>query len=168
MELFTASVMVEENERLCTLASMDELQVIIASLNSNRTPGANGFNAAFYRSAWPIIATDLLAAVNNFLRSAKLLAQANHTILCMIPKKTIPATLEDYRPIASCNVLYCINSKVLANRLKPLLPKLINFQSERIHQWKENHRLHSSHPRALPQPPYQSRTSPDVFKTRSQ
>ena len=106
---------------------MDELQTVITSLNPNRAPRADGFNGAFYHSTWTIIATDLLAAVNNFLRYGKLLAQANHTLLCLIPKKTIPATLDDYRPIALCNVLYRIISKLLANRLKPLLPKLIDY-----------------------------------------
>ena len=68
-----------------------------------------------------------IAVVNNFLRSGKLLGQVNHTLLCMIPKKAILVSIEDYRPIALCNVLYRIISKLLANKLKPLLPKLIDF-----------------------------------------
>ena len=56
-----------------------------------------------------------------------MLVEVNHTLLCLIPKKAIPATVDDYRPIALCNVLYRILSKTLANRFKPLLPKLIDF-----------------------------------------
>ena len=117
----------EENHRLCALATMEEIHLVVSRLNPNSALGIDGFNEAFYRATWSTIAYDLLDAVNNFLRSGKMLAEVNHTLLCLIPKKAIPATVDDYRPIALCNVLSKILSKTLANRLKPLLPKLIDF-----------------------------------------
>lgn len=106
---------------------MDELQTVVRSLNPNHIPGLDGFNGAFYRATWSTIANDLLAIVNNFLRSGRLLAQVNHTLLCLVPKMPIPASVDNYCPITLCNVLYRIISKILANRLKPLLPNLIDF-----------------------------------------
>ncbi|XP_013608089.1 PREDICTED: uncharacterized protein LOC106314815 [Brassica oleracea var. oleracea] len=50
----------------------------------------------------------------------------NHTHVRLIPKSTEAKTVADYRPIALCNVYYKIISKLLANRLKQVLPDLIS------------------------------------------
>lgn len=49
----------------------------------------------------------------------------NSTILALIPKKDDAQEMRDYRPISCCNVMYKVISKILANRIKGLLPKFI-------------------------------------------
>ena len=123
--LLSNSISEEENRKLCALASSEELWDVVRKLNSDRAPDVDGFNGTFYKATWHLISKDLLEAVNNVLHSNHLLAQVNHTILSMVPKKVVPAMVDDYRPIALCNVLYRIISKLLSSRLKPLLPRII-------------------------------------------
>ena len=50
----------------------------------------------------------------------------NDTYICLIPKTKNPQKITDFRPISLCNVMYRILAKVLANRLKKILPEVVN------------------------------------------
>ena len=54
-----------------------------------------------------------------------MLKALNTSFISPIPKQDLAQTLDRFRPIALCNVVYKIISKVMANRLKPILPTLV-------------------------------------------
>lgn len=58
--------------------------------------------------------------------SGKLLKQINHTIITLIPNVSHNAGVSDFRPIACCNILYRIITKIITNRLVDLMPKLLS------------------------------------------
>ena len=49
----------------------------------------------------------------------------NATFLSLIPKDSGADRPDKFKPIPLCNVIYKITSKVISNRMKPILPSLI-------------------------------------------
>ena len=49
----------------------------------------------------------------------------NETYICLIPKVNSPQKISEFRPIRLCNVIYKIVAKVIANRLKRILSRVI-------------------------------------------
>ena len=49
----------------------------------------------------------------------------NSTSITLVPKNQNPTYIKDYRPISCCSVLYKCVTKILSNKLKMYMPKLI-------------------------------------------
>ena len=68
----------------------------------------------------------MIAVVLDFLNFGNMNPDINYTHIVLIPKVKSPEKMSNYRPISPCNVIYKIISKVMANRLKQILPQLIS------------------------------------------
>eukprot|EP00253_Pinus_taeda_P033428 PITA_33428 len=72
------------------------------------------------------VSEDILEFAEDSRKSKKVLKALNTSFIALIPKKENAMPLDGFQPIVLCNVVYKIISKVIANRLKPLLPSLIS------------------------------------------
>ncbi|KAK9713361.1 hypothetical protein RND81_06G022500 [Saponaria officinalis] len=95
----------------------DEIKTTLLSIDPQSSPGADGFSSGFFISSWDLIGPDLCRAVKEFFRTSHLPKQVNTTLLTLVPKKKVVQSVQDFRPIACCTVIYKVISKVLANRI---------------------------------------------------
>jgi hypothetical protein len=67
-----------------------------------------------------------MAIFSNFLARGKFEKSLNSTFISLIPKVLRAAELKDFHPISLVSGIYKIISKVLANRLRLVLSKIIS------------------------------------------
>lgn len=91
-----------------------------------KAPGPDGVPPIFYQKCWPQISVQITSAVLSFLNSGKLLREVNKTYIALIPKISNPTSVDHFRPISLCNVIYKLISKVLTNRIKMVINSLVS------------------------------------------
>ena len=106
--------------------SKQEIYKIISDMAENKTPGIDGFPVEIYDENWEIIGNDLLSIYESILYTGCLGDSQRKAIIILIPKSSNTSSINDYRPISLLCVDYKILSKVLAERLKKVLHKVIH------------------------------------------
>jgi hypothetical protein len=80
----------------------------------------------FFINNWVSVGTEVCKTSFAFFNSCILNESINYTHIALVPKKPNATKVIHFRPISLCNVGYKIISKVLANRLKIILPHIIS------------------------------------------
>jgi hypothetical protein len=120
--------------------SEEEVWNTIKSIPSDKAPGPDGFTGRFYKCAWTVVKRDLLAALSVILQgdSSKLYL-LNSAYVTLLPKKVQAVEVKNFRPISLIHSFAKIITKILANRLAEILPKLVSpnqsavIKGRRIH-----------------------------------
>ena len=126
VQFIKPTVTEEMNRDLIGEFSRDEVEVAVKQMAPLKAPGPDGMPPIFFQKFWNIIGDDVVKAIHSCLNSENILPGLNHTFISLIPKVKSPELVIEFRPIALCNVLYKLVSKVLANRLKKILPHVIS------------------------------------------
>ena len=116
----------EENISLLLPFSKEEFKEAIMKMHPDKSSGPDGFNPTFYQRFWDLVGDDVYRDSLEWMNNLCFPPSVNHTNICLIPKHQNSRSMKDYRPIALYNVNYKILAKVLANRLKKLLPRIIS------------------------------------------
>lgn len=116
----------EWNETLTRDPSPTEIKEALLAIHADKAPGPDGFSASFFHSNWETIGPSIIKEIEGFFSMGIISPTLNETHVRLIPKTLTAKRLDEYKPIALCNVYYKIISKLLSLRLKPILFSIIS------------------------------------------
>jgi hypothetical protein len=119
-------VTAEMNAQLVRRFEAAKVDLALSQMGPLKSPGPDGFAACFYQQSWGLLHEEVCNDVFSFLNGGEFDSSINKTFIALIPKVKNPSCITEYRPISLCNVLYKLIAKVLANRLKKVLPIIIS------------------------------------------
>jgi hypothetical protein len=114
------------NDKLLAPFTPEEVKKAAFSIGDFKAPGPDGLHAVFYKKFCNICGEEITREVLQALNSGQILEGWNDTTVVLIPKVDDPELVTQFRPISLCNVIYKIISKLLAARLKIILPEVIS------------------------------------------
>jgi hypothetical protein len=103
-----------------------EIESVIKDLPNSHAPGPDGFDGLFIKKCWHIIKEDFLRYLNSFNSSAIDISSLNSSYTALIPKRSNPTDVGDYRPISLLNYSLKCLTKLLSNRLQTTITKVVH------------------------------------------
>lgn len=106
--------------------TLKEVQVVVTSLQTAKSPGPDGIPAEFYKTHAELVIPRFHALLLSMLEKGDLPPTMSEVVIVVIPKPNKdPDLYSSYRPISLLNVNAKIVTKILANRLNSVILTLV-------------------------------------------
>lgn len=127
----------EQNLALLRPISIEEVDQVLQDTPKCKAPGPDGFTSDFFHHCWTMIRHEVWEILEDSRASGQILRALNSTFLALIPKEGQAHLPQQFRPIALCNIIYKLLTKVIASRLKPILPTIISSEQSSYVEGKQ-------------------------------
>uniref|UniRef100_A0A251TXQ6 Putative RNA-directed DNA polymerase, eukaryota, Reverse transcriptase zinc-binding domain protein n=1 Tax=Helianthus annuus TaxID=4232 RepID=A0A251TXQ6_HELAN len=121
-----ATITEDEAAVLVAPFSVMEVKKAVWDCEGDRAPGPDGINFRFIKKCWGLLQNDFIMMMDEFFEKEAIHIGCTSSFLALIPKCNDPGGLLDYRPISLIGSINKVVSKVLVNRLKTVMQKLIS------------------------------------------
>ena len=117
----------QQSESLEGELTLDEISFSLKEMKNGKSPGSDGFGAEFFKVFWKQLGGFVLRSLNEGFRKGELSNTQKEAIIICIPKTDKERDkVKNLRPISLLNIVYKIGSSSIANRIKSILPEIIN------------------------------------------
>lgn len=124
--LISNSISAETNEQLSTIPTSEEVLCALNSMGNFKSLGPDGFNSTFYKHYWGVVEEAVSKEIQHVFRTDKLKPALNHTFIALILKTSSATRVDQFRPIALCNVVFKLITKIISSRLRTILDHIIH------------------------------------------
>ncbi|KAF9620051.1 hypothetical protein IFM89_010701 [Coptis chinensis] len=120
----------EEKQTLLKDVQNEEIVDALKHMKPFKAPSPNGYQAFIFQHFWHLVGDQVCVAVKYFFSNGTFSLQLYHSFITLIPKIMNPSLPEHFRPINLTNVVYKIISKIIVNRLRSIIQRIVGpFQT---------------------------------------
>ncbi|CAI5994644.1 unnamed protein product [Closterium sp. NIES-65] len=105
-----------------------EVKQAFKALADGKSPGKDGLPKELFERHWDVLGKEFLRMAQSFSVSATIPASIKEAITILLHKKGEKDNLDNYRPITLLNFTYKVLARVVANRMKMHLHKVISAE----------------------------------------
>ncbi|CAI5948972.1 unnamed protein product [Closterium sp. NIES-65] len=116
----------EQSQLLVEDWSEAEVKEALDGMAKGKSPGADGIPKEFFSQHWDSLGGDVLGFAKRFEETAVLPPAALEAVTVLLHKKGAKDQVQNYRPITLLNSTYKLVARVLANRMRKVLHKVIS------------------------------------------
>ncbi|CAI5962784.1 unnamed protein product [Closterium sp. NIES-65] len=116
----------EEAEGLAQDWSEQEVKNAFKALACGKSPGLDGIPKELFELHWDILGECFMNLARSFEASASLPATTKEAVTILLHKKGDKGQISNYRPITLLNFTYKVLAKVVADRMKKVLHRVIS------------------------------------------
>ena len=103
--------------------------ILFKDLNKKKSPGNDGITVGLLQTRWELLEPYFMNCINYAIELGELSPSQRQGVVRLIEKKNKDRrNLDNWRPISLLNVDTKIFSKLLANRIKLVLPNIISYE----------------------------------------
>ncbi|KAL3686361.1 hypothetical protein R1sor_008935 [Riccia sorocarpa] len=105
-----------------------EVEANIAGMQDEKAPGIDGLTVEVVRKLWWKVKNNCMAMVITFWRKKEISERDTRGVIKLLPKSENRKLIKNWRPITLMTFTYKLVSRIMATRIKALVPNLVDQQ----------------------------------------
>ncbi|KAJ0589979.1 putative RNA-directed DNA polymerase [Helianthus annuus] len=104
-----------------------EVKQAIWACGDDKTPGPDGMTFKILKKYWKHFEPSVMRMLQQLHAYPNIPVGCNASFIALIPKVRDPTLVKHFRPISLIGLIYKIFAKILAQRIKPVIPNLVSY-----------------------------------------
>lgn len=126
VKLFPSYFSTEDGLDIYRFITLKEVEATLEVFAKDKILGPDDWTVKFFLKFLDLLGPELVEAIEDTRVSGVNLEELKKTYLTLIPKVDRPTSFADYRPIALCNLLYKLITKIIVEQLKAFLREFVS------------------------------------------
>ncbi|KAL3678874.1 hypothetical protein R1sor_021830 [Riccia sorocarpa] len=126
LQLVDNTVTEKENENLTDIPGLEEVERIMSLMSPGKSPGLDGLTIEVLKITWEWMKYPCVRMLKEVWTNKRIGKTNKVAVIKLLPKGEGRTKLKQWRPISLLSLTYRLIGKIISERLKKIIPKLVD------------------------------------------